>query len=189
MGNYVSCTLAGAPGGKHSRATKVIFPGGEIRQFREPIKAAELMLEIPNFFLVNSSSLHIGRRFSALNADEDLEMANVYVMFPMKRLRSVVSAADMGVLFLTANSMAKNSVSGGKVRFFLESGNAPNMVEGRTTDERMENEAAHHVEVPKLNLDDIEEFSTPEFMHRLSMCRSKKPVLDTIAEDQPIYSS
>ncbi|KAB1211254.1 hypothetical protein CJ030_MR6G021556 [Morella rubra] len=186
MGNYVSCALSSNPGGKHSRTIRVIFPSGEIRQFHEPIKAAELMLETPNFFVVNSRSLHIGRRFSALNADEDLETANVYVMFPMRRVNSVVTAADMGALFFTANSTAKHWVSGGKVRPITKSGDAPKLVEGRAGDDWQEKKTAA-APVPKLNLDDIEEFSTPEFMHRLSMCRSKKPLLETIAEE-PVCS-
>ncbi|KAI8031097.1 hypothetical protein LOK49_LG01G03015 [Camellia lanceoleosa] len=123
------------------------------------------MLETPNFFVVNSASLQIGRRFSALNADEDLEIANVYVMFPMKRLNSMVTAADMGALFLTANSAAKN------IRVLPEP-------------QKMEQEEA----VPKLNVDDIEEFSMPEFKHRLSMCRSKKPLLETIVEEPVCFS-
>ncbi|XP_030940749.1 uncharacterized protein LOC115965622 [Quercus lobata] len=171
MGNYVSCALS-SPGGKQSRATKVIFPSGQIQEFHAPIKAAELMLETPNFFVVNSISLQIGRRFSALNADEDLEMANVYVMFPMKRLNSIVTAADMGALFLTANSAAKRDSGEANIRTFPEP--------------RDENETA--VAVPKLNLDDIEEFSSPEFMLRLSMCRSSKPLLETIAEEPVICS-
>jgi len=133
MGNYISCsTLSGAPGGKHSRAAKVIFPSGEIQLLHEPTKAAELMLETPNFFLVNSQSLHVGRRFSALSADEDLEMANVYVMFPMRRVNSVVTAADMGALLLTANTtMSKHR------RVLPESGDGtPKMLEGKTADEK-----------------------------------------------------
>ncbi|RYR57895.1 hypothetical protein Ahy_A05g023575 isoform C [Arachis hypogaea] len=154
MGNYISCTLAG-PGSKNSRGIKVIFPSGEIQQFQEPIKAAELMLEMPSFFVVNTRSLQIGRRFSALNADEELEFSNVYVMIPMKKLNSAVSAADMGALLITANAAAKRA-SGGRKE-------------------------------PKLNLDDIEEYSSPEVMHRLSLCRSKKPLLETIAEE-PVCS-
>ncbi|CAA2996580.1 Hypothetical predicted protein [Olea europaea subsp. europaea] len=162
MGNYISCTLS-SPAGKHSgRAVKVIFPGGEIRKFYEPTKAAELMLESPNSFLVNTKSLQIGRRFSALNADEDLEMANVYVIFPMKRLNTSVTASDMGALFLTANSSEKRPASIGNVRILPECSEKP---------------------VPKLNLDDIKEFSTPEFQHRLSLCRSRKPLLETIVEE------
>ncbi|KAJ1442553.1 hypothetical protein SESBI_00919 [Sesbania bispinosa] len=174
MGNYISCTLS-TPGSKHSRAIKVIFPSGEIQQFEEPIKAAELMLEMPSFFVVNTRSLQIGRRFSALNADEELEFGNVYVMLPMKKLNSVVTAADMGALLLTANAAAKR-VSGAKVRILIPD----SKVEEKETYMTMESQ-------PKLNLDDIEEFSSPEFMHRLSMCRSKKPLLETIAEE-PVCS-
>ncbi|XP_071692170.1 uncharacterized protein [Rutidosis leptorrhynchoides] len=39
----------------------------------------------------------------------------------------------------------------------------------------------------KLNLEDIEELSSPEFKHRILMCRSKKPVLETIAEEHVCY--
>lgn len=185
MGNYVSCALS-SPGGKQSRATKVIFPSGQIQEFHAPIKAAELMLETPNFFVVNSMSLQIGRRFSALNADEDLEMANAYVMFPMKRLNSIVTAADMGALFLTANSAAERGSGEANIRTFPEPRDVPQLVEGKTADDWQENETV--VAVPKLNLDDIEEFLSPEFMHRLSMCRSRKPLLETIAEEPVICS-
>ncbi|RYR57897.1 hypothetical protein Ahy_A05g023575 isoform A [Arachis hypogaea] len=161
MGNYISCTLAG-PGSKNSRGIKVIFPSGEIQQFQEPIKAAELMLEMPSFFVVNTRSLQIGRRFSALNADEELEFSNVYVMIPMKKLNSAVSAADMGALLITANAAAKRA-----------SENDMRIMESPSQ--------------PKLNLDDIEEYSSPEVMHRLSLCRSKKPLLETIAEE-PVCS-
>ncbi|KAK1390037.1 hypothetical protein POM88_018215 [Heracleum sosnowskyi] len=73
MGNYVSsCTLI-SPSMKSSRAARVIFPGGEIRHFREPVKAAELMLDCPSFFVVNYVSMNVGKRFAPLSADEDLE--------------------------------------------------------------------------------------------------------------------
>ncbi|CAN4083155.1 unnamed protein product [Withania somnifera] len=175
MGNYISCTLSGPGGNKQSKGVKVMLPNGEITHFYQPIKAAEVMLETPNFFLVNTRSLHIGRRFSALNADEDLEMGNVYVMFPMKKLNSLVSAGDMGALLLTANSISRR-VAIGSLRILPESCAAESSgveIEKST--------------LPKLNLDDIEEFSTEEFKHRLSMCRSKKPLLETIAEE-PVCS-
>ncbi|CAK9153348.1 unnamed protein product, partial [Ilex paraguariensis] len=177
MGNFISCRTCtvSAPRSKHSRPAKVIFSTGKIQQFHQPIKAAELMLEKPNFFLVNSQSLHIGRRFSALNADEDLEMASVYVMFPMKRLNSVVTAADVVGPLVTTNSAAKR-VSIGSVRVLPECSE-----EGL----KISQEAQLNWEevLPKLNLDDIEELSSPKFKHRLSMSRSKKPLLETIAEE------
>ncbi|KAL8161137.1 hypothetical protein V2J09_012626 [Rumex salicifolius] len=162
MGNYASCALAGAAAGKSSRAAKVVLPGGDIRTLKEPMKAAELMLETPNFFLVNARSLQIGRRFAALNADEDLEIGSVYVFFPMKRLNSVVAAADMGALFMAAKKK-------GKVRVVPEVA-----VQG-------EDEEAPPA---RLKLEELaEELCLPEFSHRRSVCRSKKPVLDTILEE------
>ncbi|GAB4832344.1 hypothetical protein Ancab_006360 [Ancistrocladus abbreviatus] len=185
MGNYASCALSGAAGknrGAAAAAAKVIFPTGEIRHFSQPTKAAELMFDMPNFFLAHSQSLQIGRRFSALNADEDLEMGGVYVLFPMKRLNSVVSAADMGALFLVANSAAKrdssSSGAAAKVRTVPESAGRVSQVAPAPLAE---------VGVPQLNLDDIEELYSQECKRRLPKCRAKKPLLETIVEE-PICS-
>ncbi|KAM1061019.1 hypothetical protein PS2_025317 [Malus domestica] len=193
MGNYISCSLATPILSKHgkSTATKVIIPSGEIKQFHVPIKAAELMLDTPNFFLVNTKSLRVGRRFSPLNADEDLDIGDVYVMFPMIRLNSTVTTADMGLLFLkaTAASSASKRASGRNVK--VRPADDPHQAtsdEGKMIEswrESSDNEAA----MPKLNLDDIEDFSAPEFMHRLSMSRSKKPLLETIAEEPAVSVS
>ncbi|XP_038876498.1 uncharacterized protein LOC120068930 [Benincasa hispida] len=182
MGNYISCTLSTPIGGKPSTSstTTVIFPSGQIRHFHEPVKAAELMFEIPNFFLVNSQSVQLGRRFSALMADENLEMGNLYVMFPMKKVNSVVSVADMGALFLAAER-----VSGGKKRRIIGGGESNVCVWPEVEADESK---------PKLKLDggddddDVKGFSpAPEFTHRRSMCRSRKPLLETIVEE-PICS-
>ncbi|MCH96962.1 hypothetical protein A2U01_0017954 [Trifolium medium] len=117
------------------------------------------MVEMPSFFVVNTRSLQIGRRFCALNADEELEYGNIYVMIPMKNLNSAVTAADMGTLLLTAKRV---SAKGNKILPTAES----NL--------QMESQ-------PKLNLDDIDQELS---MHRLSLCsRSRKPLLETIAEE------
>ncbi|KAL2521641.1 Uncharacterized protein Fot_25564 [Forsythia ovata] len=60
------------------------------------------------FFPINTKSLQIGRRFSTLNADEDLK---IYAFFWMKKLNTAVTDSDMGTLFLSANSIAKRSAS------------------------------------------------------------------------------
>ncbi|KAK6921657.1 PADRE domain [Dillenia turbinata] len=163
MGNYMSCTLPILPAIKNSKAARVILPTCEIRQFREPIKAAELMLEFPSFFLVNSQSLNIGRRFAPLNADEDLEFGNVYIMLPMKRLNSVVTAADVALLLIGANSAAKR-IAGANVRISPE------------YEENRESPAAETSS--RMSLEDVEGFP-----YRLSVCRSRKPTLETISEE------
>ncbi|KAJ8442462.1 hypothetical protein Cgig2_022345 [Carnegiea gigantea] len=160
MGNYASCALAGQ-NGKQSKAAKVILPSGEIKHFYQPIKAAELMLDIPNHFVV-------GRRLSAMNADEDLEIAAVYVMFPMKRVKAFVTAADMGALFLAAKRGA------GKVRVVPACSGHVTEVESPAP--------APYVDSCGVKMA-LDELCSPEFKHRMSVCRSKKPLLETIVEE------
>ncbi|CAK7344197.1 unnamed protein product [Dovyalis caffra] len=177
MGNYVSCTLSNPQVLMNSsKSTKVILPTGEIKKIRQPTKAAELMLEAPNFFIVNCKTLKIGRRFCPLHADDELGKANVYVMFPMHKKNSVVTAGDLGSLFVTANSVLKRA-SKGNIRVLPES-----TMEISQDMERNDVDAA-----PRLSLEGIEEVSSPEFIHRMSMSRSKKPLLETI-EEEPIRS-
>ncbi|XP_076947254.1 uncharacterized protein LOC143619131 [Bidens hawaiensis] len=99
MGNYTStCSLMMiTPLMKTIKAARVILPSGKVRQLRELVNAVEIMLESPGFFLVNARALTINRRFSPLSADEDLEPGNVFIMFPMRRVNSVVTPADMAV--------------------------------------------------------------------------------------------
>ncbi|KAL5697415.1 hypothetical protein ACHQM5_030732 [Ranunculus cassubicifolius] len=164
MGNYISCTIS-HNAFKNCKGTKVILPNGEIRLFDAPIKAAELMFETPNYFLVNTKSLQIGRRFFALNADEDLENCYVYAMFEMKRLNSFVTAEDMGPLFITANSKQRNV----------------NGVSAQVVPELVKTSPEKKIDVTDI---EVEDFSLAEFKHRLSVCRSKKPVLETIVEER-----
>ncbi|XP_050374194.1 uncharacterized protein LOC126791762 [Argentina anserina] len=184
MGNYISCTLA-TPLIKSTKAARVIFPTGEVRQFREPIKAAELMLESPNTFLANSNSLHIGRRFSALAADEELDFGSVYIMFPMRRLSSIVTAADMTIFFIAANSAAKR-ISGGKLRILPE---AQAVLQNVNEEEKSQSGGGvRESEGPaRLSLDGVEGLQVAEFQYRLAACRSRKPLLETIKEE-PIFS-
>ncbi|KZV48925.1 hypothetical protein F511_09713 [Dorcoceras hygrometricum] len=171
MGNYTSCTLPGPVARSSARGTKVILPSGELRRIHEPTKAAELMVEAPNYFLVNAESLRVGRRFSALNADEDLEMGNTYGFFPMKRLNSAATAADME----TFSAAAKPGLKRVRVRILPECGQAA---------AQQAVESIEKVSVPKLNLDNFEQFSALEIKHRLSVCcRSKRPLLETIMEE------
>ncbi|KAK2996584.1 hypothetical protein RJ639_024861 [Escallonia herrerae] len=184
MGNYISmsCNFIPPLKMKASRSARVIFPGGDIRQFREPVKAAELMLECPNYFLVSSRSLNIGRRFSPLSADEDVEFGNVYIMFPMKRVNSVVTGADMAVLFMAASSSNKR-ISGSKVRVQPEAAAA-----AATAAESGGGQGNSEAGRQRSSLEEIVEgFPTPEFKYRLAGCRSRKPLLDTITEE-PVCS-
>ncbi|KAK6122324.1 hypothetical protein DH2020_043944 [Rehmannia glutinosa] len=171
MGNYISCTFV-APKLRSPKSARVILPGGEIKQFRQPVKAAELMLESPNYFVVNSKSLNIGRRFSPLAADEDLEFGNLYVMLPMRRVNKIVTAADVAVFLMAANSAPKRISGGSSGKVSPEAAAALTVGDDSSENGR-----------PDLSLEVV----APEFTHRLALCRSKRPDLDTIVEE-PVFS-
>lgn len=59
------------------------------------MKVAELMLDNPNQFLCNLGSLEAGRRILALTAEDEIEAGNSYVLFPMPKLRSLLSEWEM----------------------------------------------------------------------------------------------
>ncbi|KAH0860635.1 hypothetical protein HID58_088896 [Brassica napus] len=163
MGNYVSSALS-KTSSSSSPAARVILPNGEVRRIHEPTKAAELMMEIPSFFLVDAKSLKIGRKFNPLAADDDLQIksCHVYIAFPMTRATSAANASDMARLFAAAKKRQRSRVgpkSSGEDDVKMISAGS------------------------KLNLEDIEEFSAAEFMHRISVSKSKKPKLETIVEE------
>ncbi|KAK4260736.1 hypothetical protein QN277_003814 [Acacia crassicarpa] len=174
MGNYTSCALP-TPLMKNSRAARVIFPTGEVKQYKQAMKAAELMLECPGCFIVDSRSLNIGRRFTALGADVELNSGSVYILFPMRRLNSIITAADMAILFMASNSAAKR-IKGGKVSVMPEKTR-----ESAAAAEEKKEEATNGGDYrgPRLSLEGIE----PGFHHRLSYSRSSKPMLETISEE------
>ncbi|CAL1405357.1 unnamed protein product [Linum trigynum] len=187
MGNLLSCKTTTAGGGHimikkyysgKIAAARVIFPTGEVRAIEEPTKAAELMMEAPNFMVVNADNLKVGARLSPLAADHSLEIANLYVMLPFHRKHSPVTAADLASLFLAAaDSLVVLRRHGlGKVRDLPsaetdqgqeaeETASYPRLLEG-LNDETASSDAAHFLAV-----------------HRMSMSRSRKPLLDTIVEE------
>ncbi|CAN0896639.1 hypothetical protein LINGRAHAP2_LOCUS18613 [Linum grandiflorum] len=196
MGNYISSTCkmtsTGGSGGllknlSTKTAATVLFPTGEVRAVEPTTKAAEVMMEAPNYLVVDAATLKIGARLSPLPADHDLEVSTVYVMLPMYRKNSVVAASDIASLFLTADSVVKRhrhsrraavGGGGGKVRDLPE-GSAPRLLLatrsfGGSDDETMSDDAAAAFQ-----------FMT---MHRLSMSRSRKPSLDTIVEEPARHS-
>lgn len=168
MGNYVSCALSKTTSSESSSpATKVILPDGGVRDIHAPTKAAELMMEMPSHFLVHAKSLKIGRKFVPLAADDDLDLTgcHVYVAFPMTRVASAANASDMGRLFLAGKKRAKSCDN------------------RRVSPEEEDDDVRLMSGSTKLNLEDIEDFSASEFIHRISVSKSKKPQLETIVEE------
>lgn len=102
-------------------------------------------------------------------------MGNVYVLFPMRRVNSLVTAADFGALFMTANSAVRRASreQAGFLAGLERDAHGPPM-EAKIQAENV---------VARLNLDEIEDDTVKEFKARMSMCRSRRPLLETIYEE------
>ena len=177
MGNYMSCTLAKAPGG---RGARVILPDGGVRQVPLPATAAELMMDAPGHFLVDARAASAGALLAALPADEELELGGAYAAFPMKRLGTPLAAADAARLAATATREARRSSA--KV-----SDDAPPAGVAA---------AAAEEKAPRLRLEDMEVDGAAAaelgaLKHRLSNERARtrrRPTLETIEEEHYLSS-
>lgn len=168
MGSYVSCAVAG---GDSVGSASVVLPGGEVRRVQGPATAAEFMLDAPGHFLVSSRSVHVGRRFAPLAADEELEAGQAYVMFPMKRANAVVSAEDMAALLVAARKEVRRDTGGGSARVLPDAAAVGSLSPAESTSELgEESEGAAAAELG-------------EFKYRSSLCRSRRPNLETIHEE------
>ncbi|KAG5403328.1 hypothetical protein IGI04_009447 [Brassica rapa subsp. trilocularis] len=178
MGNYASCARSNIT--PSSSSSKVILPDGEVRHIHAPTKAAELMMEIPSFFLVDAKTLKIGRKLKPLAADDDLQTrgCHVYVAFPMTRATSAANASDMARLFLAAKKQQRR-----RVRTAVK-----HCHNGRISPEGEEDVKMMSAGSKLMSLVDIDEFSAAEFMHRISNSKSKKPKLETIAEEESVLN-
>ncbi|ERN00085.1 uncharacterized protein LOC18428129 [Amborella trichopoda] len=187
MGNYISCASTGVP--SKNSGVKVVLSDGSIRRFDRPVKAAELMLEAPNHFLSNSKSVHLGRRFSPIPADEDLDMGEVYFMFPMRRANSMVSPADMAGMLMRADKAIKKT-SGGLKRVLpeiIQEEDYARKIDSRPTEIGEVGNCGGEVNFRRPGFEEVEDFPMG-FNHRLSMCRSRKPRLETINEEATVCS-
>ncbi|XP_062181361.1 uncharacterized protein LOC133885643 [Phragmites australis] len=166
MGNYLSCTLAKAPDG---RCVSVILPDGSVGQVALPATAAELMMDAPGNFLVDARAASLGARLAALPADEELELGGVYATFPMKRLGTLLAAADMARLAATRETRRSAKVANVIV--------SPPLAEAAVATE----------EVPRLRLEEmVDDAAAAEIgvlKHRLSNARSRRTTLETIHEE------
>ena len=182
MGNYMSCTLAKAPGSGGGKCARVILPDGGVRQVPLPATAAELMMDAPGHFLVDARGAGLGARLAALPADKELELGAVYATFPMKRKGTPLAAADVARLAAAATREARRS-----------SAKVANAVVVAPPAEVVAVAVAVAEDAPRLlrleeMVDDAAAAEICELKHRASNARSRRPTLETIEEENYMSS-
>ncbi|KAJ3700771.1 hypothetical protein LUZ61_004476 [Rhynchospora tenuis] len=71
---------------------------GTITKFQKPVRAAELMVDNPGWFVCDSAELNVGLRVPGLTADEKLLPSRLYFLLPLDMLYSVLTEEEMDSL-------------------------------------------------------------------------------------------
>ncbi|KAI4329984.1 hypothetical protein MLD38_028302 [Melastoma candidum] len=104
MGNAALCT----PSIASTSASKVVTFDGKLTLFTRSIRVADLMIQHPNHFLCDSSTLQVGQRVQGLATDEELEPRRLYFVIPMELLYSVLTYEEMSALTYKATKALKH---------------------------------------------------------------------------------
>ncbi|KAG0519121.1 hypothetical protein BDA96_09G236900 [Sorghum bicolor] len=186
MGNYMSCTLAKAPGsggGGGGKCARVILPDGGVRQVPLPATAAELMMDAPGhfLFLVDARGKpSLGARLAAVPADEELQLGAVYATFQMKRKGTPLAVDDVARLAAAAAEATREARrSSAKVANAVV---APPPAQLAAAETVAEDAPCCRLRLEEM-VDDEVAAEIGELKHRASNARSRRPTLETIEEE------
>lgn len=101
---------------------KLILHDGRLQEFSYPIKASYLLQNDPSIFICNSDEMDFGNVVCAVNAEEELQLGQLYFALPLSHLKHKLKAEEMAALAVKASSAINNSSSGEKFMVFDKSG-------------------------------------------------------------------
>lgn len=118
---------------------KLILEDGRLQEFSHPVKASYLLQNDPTIFICNSDEVDFGNVVCAVNAEEELQLGQLYFALPLSHLKHKLKAEEMAALAVKASSALNNSCE----KFILVEKSGPNFskkkVDGPTTISRGNN--------------------------------------------------
>ncbi|CAN4081606.1 unnamed protein product [Withania somnifera] len=93
---------------------KLILHDGRLQEFSYPVKASYLLQNDPTIFICNSDEMDFGDLVSAISAEEELQLGQLYFALPLSHLKHKLKAEEMAALAVKASSALNNSISGEK---------------------------------------------------------------------------
>lgn len=76
---------------------------GTVYKFYKPLRAADIMVQNPGWFICDSAQLSVGLRVPGLTADEKLQPSHLYFLLPVDMLYSVLTDEEMDSLSYKAS--------------------------------------------------------------------------------------
>lgn len=92
---------------------KLILQDGRMMEFTNPVKVGYVLLKYPMCFICNSDDMDFDDAVSAISADEELQLGQIYFALPLCWLRQPIKAEEMAALAVKASSALMRSGGGG----------------------------------------------------------------------------
>lgn len=104
MGICVSSTASSSVPAAAATANLILMDGS-IQQFSAELRSQEILRDYPGHFICNSDGLYVGRNISqVLGDDEQLEIGQLYLLLPQRKLEFVLTHSDMASFLFKINS-------------------------------------------------------------------------------------
>ncbi|KAJ4873804.1 hypothetical protein Rs2_44447 [Raphanus sativus] len=94
-------------------SAKLILQDGKMMEFTNPVKVGYVLQKYPMCFICNSDDMDFDDAVSALSADEELQLGQIYFVLPLRWLREPLGAEEMAALAVKASSALMRSGGGG----------------------------------------------------------------------------
>ncbi|CAA7035811.1 unnamed protein product [Microthlaspi erraticum] len=92
---------------------KLILQDGRMMEFSNPVKVGYVLQKNPMCFICNSDDMDFDDAVSAISADEELQLGQIYFALPLSWLRQPIKAEEMAALAVKASSALMRSGGGG----------------------------------------------------------------------------
>ncbi|XP_010446732.1 PREDICTED: uncharacterized protein LOC104729489 [Camelina sativa] len=92
---------------------KLILQDGRMMEFANPVKVGYVLLKYPMCFICNSDDMDFDDAVSAISADEELQLGQIYFALPLSWLRQPLKAEEMAALAVKASSALMRGGGGG----------------------------------------------------------------------------
>ncbi|CAN6803092.1 unnamed protein product [Brassica oleracea] len=88
---------------------KLILQDGRMMEFTTPVKVGYVLQKNPMFFICNSDDMDFDDVVSAISADEELQLGQLYFALPLSSLHQSLKAEEMAALAVKASSALMRS--------------------------------------------------------------------------------
>ncbi|XP_074557049.1 uncharacterized protein LOC141813035 [Curcuma longa] len=118
MGICSSCeatAVAAAAGGGGAAATtaKLVLLDGRLQEFPRPVKAGHVLQKQPSCFLCSADDMEFDDYVSAVDAEDELQLGQLYFLLPVSMLRRRLHGDEMAALAVKASAALMSSGGAG----------------------------------------------------------------------------